>query len=250
MKKLPDYLIIGDIRCGTTSLYHMIIQHSKIVPAIRKELYFFNRFGKDTNWNKGVNWYISQLGNCKKGQITGEATPEYMWNFDKVAPRVKQVCPNTKFIVLLRNPVEKIVSHFYLYVRSYLQNALKPVTTSFDKIIEDTFNEENTETARMGQYILNRTTYVDILKGWFKYFPKEQFLILKSENMFKNPQQTLNKVFKFLNLKSFKINPLHKAKSKSKIMNIKIEEKLYNYFEPYNKKLYELIGQGFNWEKN
>jgi len=179
MKKLPDYILIGDIRCGTTSIYYMMIQHPRIIPASKKELYFFNHFGKDDNWNKGVDWYINKLGGCKEGQITGEATPEYMWNYNKVAPRVKQICPNTKFIIMLRNPVEKIYSHFTMYVTSCLQCHRTPVTMSFDEIMNDTFFKKNNDIAKMGQYILNRTKYINLIKGWFQYFAREKFLILK-----------------------------------------------------------------------
>ena len=248
MKKLPDYLILGNIRCGTTSTYFMMLQHPQIVPAIKKELYFFNHFGKDDLWEKGKEWYISQLGDCQKGQITGEATPGYMWNYNKVAPRVKQICPNTKFIIILRNPIDKIYSHFLLYVRAYLRNKRKPVTTSFDKIMEDTFNKKNTLIAKMGQRILDRTTYVNILKGWLKYFPREQFLILKSEDMFQNPNKVLNQIFTFLGLSPFTITPLHRNKGRRSPMREIWKNKLKEYFEPYNKELYKLIGKNFNWE--
>lgn len=249
MKKLPSYIIIGDIRCGTTSFYNMLIQHPKIVPASCKELYFFNHFGKDDRWNQGIKWYLNHLGDCQEGQITGEATPEYLWAYKKVPQRINQVCPNVKFIVLLRNPVNRIYSHFHLYKRSMEVTHRIPVTNSFYKMMEDTFDNKNNAIANIGRLHLKRGEYAHQLKEWFKIFPREQFLIIKSEDMFKAPNKEVNKAFKFLGIEEHNIEPIHIAKGKRPEMKKEWKDKLKKYFTQPNHELYELLGKNLNWEK-
>src|SRR5690606_12836808 len=72
--QMPDFLIIGAQKCGTTSLYRYLIQHPQIEPAIKKEIHYF-----DLNYNKPIQWYLNQFPALKtqSDRITGEATPYY-----------------------------------------------------------------------------------------------------------------------------------------------------------------------------
>ncbi|HEY9295730.1 MAG TPA: sulfotransferase domain-containing protein, partial [Phormidium sp.] len=107
----PDFIIIGAQKCGTTSLYEYLIQHPQILAASKKEVHFF-----DLNFAKGVDWYRQQFKPVSQKSITGEASPYYIFH-PLVPQRIYQLFPQVKLIVLLRNPVERAISHYYHEVR-------------------------------------------------------------------------------------------------------------------------------------
>src|SRR2546423_13513556 len=113
---IPDFLIIGGQKCGTTSLYYYLIEHPNIAPAVRKQMHFFdNRFKKGFGWYKSnfptifSKWYKTFLH--KQKFVSGEATPYYLFH-PLAASRVHQFLPDVKLIVLLRNPVNRAYSHY------------------------------------------------------------------------------------------------------------------------------------------
>lgn len=113
---LPDYLIIGTQRGGTSSLYNYLVQHPAVGRALTKELRFFDRY-----YGKGVDWYRSCLPSAASRErlrgrsgldlVVGEASPDYL--FSPHAPgRVRQLLPDVKLIVLPRDPVERAWSGY------------------------------------------------------------------------------------------------------------------------------------------
>jgi hypothetical protein len=115
---LPDFIIIGAQRCGTTSLYNYLTQHPLILSALRKEVHYF-----DNNFHKGVSWYqaffplislrngYAKILSIDNSHLTGEATPYYL--FHPLTPkRIAGLLPQVKLIVILRNPVDRAYSHF------------------------------------------------------------------------------------------------------------------------------------------
>ena len=108
MGKLPDFIIIGCQRGGTTSLYNYITSHPDVEPASQKELHFF-----DYNFDKGLDWYKDQFPDNK---ITGETSPYYI--IHPHAPRrIAQAKPDVKILILLRNPGDRAYSHYNLEVK-------------------------------------------------------------------------------------------------------------------------------------
>ena len=176
---LPDFLIIGAARSGTTSLYEYLIQHSSIHSAVGKEVYFF-----DKKYNKGINWYrsffpskfskiiISSLQ--KKSFLTGEATPRYL--FHPHSPkRVHQVIPNVKLIVLLRNPIDRAYSHYQMEVdhgdekltfEEAIEKEEERITTDLERMEKD----ENFYSVNFyRKSYLTRGKYFNQLKRWVVY---------------------------------------------------------------------------------
>jgi len=242
MYKLPSFLIIGEARCGTTSLYEMITQHPKIAHAKRKELYFL----VNANWNK-KDMYKHRLGSCKKDQIIGEATPMYMWRADIVIDRVKYINPNTKLIVCFRNPVSKIYSHFMLrqqYYKLTLKENLKLFMQEASKYLSKKPCNKKVKT------FFDRAKYAIYLKKWLDKFPRNQFKIIQTENLYKYPKRICNEIFTFLGLEFYDVAPIYTHKLKYLKMPKEFKDRLLEYFEPYNKQLYKLLNKNFNWEKN
>lgn len=230
--RLPAFLIIGASRSGTSSLWKMLGQHPLLLPAKDKEPHFFdNLFNKKT-----LDWYVSlwRGDRCSKSTRPYEATPAYLYHSE--APiRIKSILPWAKFIVLLRNPVDRTWSQFYPYINE------------IDATPEWLMTPNN-----IG---IRKSLYAMQLKRWFFYFPEERFLIIKSEDFFKDNMRIANECLSFLGLSEFDFkseyyDPLEWRKKKWGKPEIPENIKVFltEYFRTYNKKLYGLLGRDFGWE--
>jgi len=257
---LPDFLIIGAARSGTTSLYEYLTQHPSVIPGVGKEVYFF-----DKKYDQGINWYKSFFPTkisksrlekkLKRNCITGEATPRYLYH-PYTPKRVFDLIPNVKLIVLLRNPIDRAYSHYQMEVDHGHENlsfeeAIEKEESRVKHEIELMNNNENYYSVEFyRKSYLTRGIYVTQLKNWFKFFPRNQFLIIKSEDFYSNTPYVYNTVLKFLELPEFKLQHYKQFKMRQySSMTNKIRKKLSDYFAPYNKELYKLIGINFNWEE-
>jgi len=174
-------VIIGAGKCGTTSLHYYLGLHPSIFMSKEKELNFF---AVDRQWNKGIDWYKSNFtGNTK---IFGESSPSYTAYplIRDVPKKMHSVIPDAKLMYSIRDPVERIVSH---YVHNYtigLEN----------RNIEDAFNQlDNNE------YII-RSMYFMQLEQYLVHFPKSNILIFTLEDLYNHRLETLQKIFRFLDV--------------------------------------------------
>ncbi|MDJ0519854.1 MAG: tetratricopeptide repeat protein [Trichodesmium sp. MO_231.B1] len=243
----PNFIIIGTGKSGTTSLYNYLTQHPQILPAIKKEIYFWSRY-----FDKGIDWYLAHFPPIPKETkfLTGEATPTYI-NSRHTPERLFRIFPKIKLIVILRNPVDRAVSHYYHEVRLKMENkSLSEVIYSqlerLQKIPESSLQEAYWNHI---SYYVSYGVYVEFIKKWMTIFPREQFLILRSEEFYQEPETTMEKVFNFLDLPKHQLQNYQKLNSGS-YPNIPplIYSTLSNYFQPYNQKLEEYLGMKFNWE--
>jgi hypothetical protein len=232
---LPDFVIIGAQKGGTSFLYHLLTRHPLVEPAARKELHFFDH---PEHFDNGAEWYrrcFPRVGS-KDGQrsITGEATPYYLFD-PPVAKRMAQIVPKARLIALLRNPIDRAYSHYQMQVK----RGTEPRT--FEEAIEQ----------QHSSYV-SRGIYVDQLLRWFEFFSKEQMLILKSEDFFKRPVESLKVVLSFLDLPDWQPEASdlqqrrHSGTYKQK-MDPSTRRRLEAYFEPYNQRLYECLDVDFGW---
>jgi hypothetical protein len=232
---LPDFVIIGAQKGGTSFLYHLLTRHPLVEPAARKELHFFDQ---PELFDNGAGWYrrcFPRLGS-KDGQrsITGEATPYYLFD-PPVAKRMAEIVPKARLIALLRNPVDRAYSHYQMQVK----RGTEPRT------FEEAMEQEHSS-------YVSRGIYVDQLLRWFEFFGKEQMLILKSEDFFERPVETLKVVLAFLDLPDWQPEASelqqrrHMGTYKQK-MDPSTRQRLEAYFEPYNQRLYECLDVDFGW---
>jgi len=256
---LPDFLIIGAARSGTTSLYQYLAQHPSVIPGVGKEIYFF-----DKKFDKGINWYKSffptklsksRLENKQNRKcLTGEATPRYL-HYPHVPKRVFNLIPNVKLIVLLRNPIDRAYSHYQMEVSSGNEELSfeDAIEQEEKRILDDMRKMENDENFYSVYFYrkayLTRGIYVDQLKRWFKFFSKEQFLILKSEDLYSNPSKIYQQALDFLGLQKYELDSFkaHRMRKYSSIRE-KTREKLTEYFRPHNEQLYQLLDRNFDWK--
>jgi hypothetical protein len=256
----PDFLIIGGEKCGTTSLYEYLIKHPDIMPAKGKEVAYF-----DYKFSNGFGWYKTFFPRfitkkfkeilSKNKILSGEATPRYL-NHPNAPKRISNFLPNVKLIVLLRNPIDRAYSHYHM------ESANGREKLSFEESIEQENERINIEYEKMEKdenyygrkyyWYSHREAgiYIKHLKRWMKFFPKNQFLIIKSEDLFENTTDTYNKVLEFLGLPYHELSNYKKFRERQydEKLDPILRKKLSEFYLPYNEQLYEFLNENFDWE--
>ncbi len=251
---LPDFLIIGAQKAGTSSLYSFLTAHPQVASAFKKELHFFD----SRQFGRGEGWYRSNFPppTSENGYkvITGEASPYYIYH-PLAARRAAQVVPHARLIALLRNPVDRAYSDY----NHRLSDGIE--TLGFEEAIEAEEERIKGEKEKMladeGYFsashrrhsYLARGVYVDQIKEWHEHFDPDQLLVLKSEDFFKNTRKMMQLVCDFLSLPEWDAGNFGQGKNRRRYdpMSPAVREKLESYFEPHNKRLYDYLGTDFGW---
>jgi len=177
--RLPDFLGIGAMKCGTTSLHHYLNQHPELILPDKKESNFFY---KQHLYEKGTDWYRSLFRGS--GRISGEISPNYAKSHfvPEMAERIHALLPNVKLIFVVRNPIDRMISH-------HAHNCGKGVE---HRTLESMINE-----LPESNY-LQTTRYFFQLSFYLKYFDRDQILLICSEELRKEPHRIMEKIHKFL----------------------------------------------------
>jgi len=259
LRTLPDFVLIGGQRCGTTSLYNYLVEHPNVLPAFRKETHFFsNHFSKGTTWYRAhfpsrlYKSYVQRR--CDQNCASGEATPYYLFH-PRAPQRVFETIPEVRLIVLLRNPVDRAYSHYHHEVRAGLESLsfeaaiereMKELPRETEKILRDehyhSFDHQNYS-------YLARGIYIDQLESWAKFFDRQQMLILVSEGFDQDPSATLRQVTEFLHLPAWESRTYtryHRAHYAP--MDPAIRKRLSGLYTDHNRRLYEFLGRDLGWE--
>lgn len=174
---LPNFLIIGAPRCGTSWLHRCLVDHPEVAMAKVKEVNFFNSY---KNWSRGVEWYESFFENCESATAIGEATPGYFPSLD-ATERMTKVVPNAKLIAVLRNPIDRAYSMFWLG-----RGCGEYADLSFEQAIIE------------HESLLNPGLYTDHIERTLKFYPRDQLLILLFDDLKHNDADHVKKVFEFI----------------------------------------------------
>ena len=258
LRLTPDFIIIGAQRCGTTSLYNYLIGHPSVAPALTKEVHFFDR-----NFHRGSGWYGAHFPSVAskyyaaqvrgKRFTTGESSPYYI--FHPLAPgRIAEMLPAVKLIVLLRDPIDRAFSHYHHEVRLGME------TLSFEEALareEERLDGEREKVVRDEEYnsfnhqhysYLSRGVYMDQLQVWASLFPKEQTLVLGSEDFYDDPEPTLRRTLEFLELPDWRPEEFARYNfGATPDMDAGARRRLADYFRPHNARLYEFLDRDFGW---
>ncbi len=257
----PSYVIVGEARCGTTSLYRYLTGHPFVGRALTKEVHYFS-----INHHRGWAWYqghfptvaYSRLVGRRLGGtvITGEASPYYLFH-PLAAERIRAELPEAKIIAIFRDPVERAVSLYRHEV------GLGVETLSF----EDALDAEPDRLAGEHERILanpryqgfNHRNYSYVARGFYaknlqRYYDRfsaEQILVLSSEELFRDPDAVLASVLRFLELPAWRpaTFPRHNATDRTPIAPETALRLRSLYAEP-NRQLEELTGRRFGWERD
>lgn len=259
-KRFPTSIIIGVKKGGTRALLNMLEAHPDIVSAHR-ELHYFDY---EENFKKGVEYYIDQMPISRPGQITIEKSPHYFVT-SYVPQRMYMVSPNLKLILIVRDPVSRLISDYtQLDTKKMVKKiAIRP---SFERavLLRNGSINRNYVPVQVSEYGKH-------LKVWLKYFPLEQILIVDGENFILNPFEELQRVERYLQLKPyFQKSQFYfseekgfycwktKRKNEPQCLGDKkgrshpsvdenVIEKLKNYYKSSNQEFYHLAQKKFNW---
>jgi hypothetical protein len=256
---LPDFIIIGAAKGGTTSLYEWLGQHPFVEPASEKEVHYF-----DYNYYRGRDWYRSHFPLAEERRrferehgrpfLTGEASPSYL-SHHWAPQRLARALPRARLIVTLRDPVERAYSQFQMSRREG-EEELDDFGAAVDAE-EARLVPERERAARSSHYnswpigcwsYLMRGRYADQLERWFELIPREHFHFLTLEQLVADAQRALDGVHGFLGLtphRCAELKALHTASYEP--VDPATRARLAEYFRPHNERLYELLGVDFGW---
>jgi hypothetical protein len=176
---LPNFLVIGAAKSGTTSLHGYLSQHPQIfMPSFKSLAYFDPRL----RWNLGTDWYKSHFTECRIAN--GEASPQYTMApmVPGVPQRIKSVLGTPKMIYIIRDPVDRILSDYTEIMEQWPSDR--------------TFRADEIETTWKQSLLTSR--YFFQLSEYLKVFPRETILVVLLERLNGNPHRVLREIFRFL----------------------------------------------------
>lgn len=169
--RLPDFLVIGVPKGGTTTLAAHLAAHPGVHVAPQKEVDFFQ-----ARWDLGVEWYRTNFAGARPGQRVGEATPWYLAH-PQAAQRMAQVVPQAKLVALLRNPVDRAYSQYWW------QRAFQVEQRSFEQAVEDELRDPAQVPTGMPVGYLAAGRYAEQLRRLAEHYPREAVLVRLTEDL-------------------------------------------------------------------
>jgi hypothetical protein len=260
MRSLPEFLIIGGQRCGTTSLYQYLARHPAVAPAaLNKGIHYF-----DTNFDRSIRWYRSHFPTdaykatlrLRRGVprvITGEGTPYYV--FHPLAPgRIAEALPDARSILILRDPVERAQSHYQHEVARGFETL--PFEEALEREDERLAGEEERMLAdplyfsysHQHHSYVARGKYLAQIERWLSFFPREQLLIMDAGDLFRDPDAAFRSVLRFLGLEEISLSGYAKMNAHTySTMSGRARTFLESRFEESNRALGAFLGRDLGW---
>jgi hypothetical protein len=247
LRPLPDFLILGAQKAGTTALYAYLRWHPEITGPSFKEVSFFDR-----HYKRGERWYRAHMPVRRSG-IVGEASPSYL--FHPLAPeRVAQLLPDARLIALLRNPVDRAFSHYQHEV------ALGREQLSFEEAIARESERMDGELERMlarpayfsyawwNYTYLARGRYVEQLERWLAAFPPDQLLVLLTDELAEDTAGTYRRALDFLGVDEVGLDSYPRIFEREyQELEPALRARLEDEFAEPNRRLAELLGRDLPW---
>ena len=246
--KLPDFLIIGAQKAGTTSLASYLAAHPQVLIPKCKEVHFFS-----DGFVQGVDWYQSHFTVGRRRRVrsllrrtppsAGEATPYYLFH-PLAASRCSKLLPEARIVIMLREPVDRAYSH-YNFMRKLGHEQL-----SFEEAIDAESSRLAGELERLEadpSYVsfnyrnfsyLSRGVYLPQIQLWLNFRHPEQMLVISSEEFFRHPESQYHRVLKFLSLPDWEPSD-YRAQNVGEYdpMSPTTRERLTGYYESHNQRL-------------
>lgn len=178
---LPNLIIIGAMKCGTTSLYSYLNLHPEVHMSPVKELDFFI---EEKNWKRGTQWYCSQF--TESAAVIGEASPNYTKYpaFKGVPERMSKLIPNAKLIYLVRDPINRAISHYFHQYTARKEH----------RSLNEAFLDLN------NNHYMSCSLYASQLDRFLAFYSLSNILVISLEELERNRQEVLSKIFRFLDV--------------------------------------------------
>jgi len=242
LRPLPDVVIIGTQRGRTTSLFEWLAAHPAVSPAFTKEVHYFDRF-----YGNGERWYRAHFPLRRRGHLALEATPYLL--FHPLAPQraAADLPAGTRFVALLRDPVQRAVSHYWHSRRIGAEDQPLEVALA----LEDERLAGQEEVVRQGGESFPyrnfsyraRGHYAEQLRRWFAAVGRERLLVLRSEDLYAGSPET-SRVLEWLGLSPHGVPfPATNEAPRRHPEEERVLAGLRLHFAPYNEDLYTLLGE-------
>jgi hypothetical protein len=252
LRGLPSALIIGAQRSGTTSLFNYLAQHPDVLLPLAKEIHYF-----DLHYARGVRWYRGRFPfghRLRSPVLTLDASPYYLPH--PLAPeRAVRLLPDVKLVAVLRNPIDRTLSHYQHEVRAGRETL--SLAEALEREAERLAGEEERLRRDPDYYSYNhhrysythRGRYIEQIRRWAQHFPRSRFLVVQSERLFRDPAAVSAAVYDFLGLRPHRLeryDPFYQG-NYDRAMPADLRKRLSVYFEPHNRELYRWLGEEFDW---
>jgi hypothetical protein len=256
----PDYLLIGAQKAGTTSLHRYLAEHPAILTASVKEVRYFNRF-----YERGESWYRAHFPLELRARAVrrrldvepavGEASAVYLFD-PRVPERVHALDPAMRLIAVLRDPVERAYSHYQMEVRwgrepLPIHEALDREAAELPGLLEHALAHPlDTSDGGFPRSYVGRGRYAEQLERWLSFFPRDQLLVLTSDELLEDPAEVVARVAAFLGIPEYRAGhyPLEGVRPYP-AMPGEIRQRLAVVFEPENRRLEDLLGRELPWSR-
>lgn len=179
---LPNFLIIGAPKAGSSTLAAYLAVHPHVFVAPEKEVHFF-----DDNFHRGLDWYRGRFAEVRGELAIGDATPTYMYS-DEAIERMARLLPNAKLIVILRNPVERAYSHYWWNRALYEQRSFEDAIRAELVAVEKPFKRNYLAGGR----------YLERLERVCSHYPRSSLNVVILEELRASPGAAYAEVCRFL----------------------------------------------------
>jgi hypothetical protein len=175
---LPNVLIVGGLKCGTTSVHHYMNLHPEIGMSRPKELNFFV---EELNWRLGADWYRSHFS--ADAPVRGESSPHYTNHprFAGVPERIRGLCPDARLIYMVRDPVKRMLSHYVHNIGGRYER----------RPIDEALGDPNTA-------YVDRSRYWTQLERYLAHFDPERIMVVAQEDLHERRAETMREIFAFV----------------------------------------------------
>jgi hypothetical protein len=262
-RMLPNFLICGGQRCGTTSLYRALAAHPAVVKAVlHKGVHYF-----DTDYHRGLNWYrahfpLRATAAAIETRVgvpaqTFESSPYYMYH-PHAAARIARDLPGARLIVLVRDPVERAYSqHAHEVARGFETErdfaralALEPsrVDGEVARMLSDptyhSFSHQHHAYRARGEYITHLRRLADLIG-------RDRLHVVEAERFFTRPEECYDEVLDFLGLPRLGYPPFerHNARPRAAAMPAALRAELREHYRPHDEQLCAFLGREVSWSR-
>lgn len=262
-RPLPDFLVLGTKRGGTTSFWNYLISHPSVVPMfptaehLKSPHYFYWHYDKGERWYRShfhTRWWRTRLEQRSgRPTVTGEASPYYLYD-PRVPARVAAAMPAAKVIVLLREPVARAYSHYWERVDQGVEpltfrEALAAEDGRIDGEVERMEREPSYYSRAHDWYSYrDRGVYLPQMQRWLSVLPREQVLVLRSQDFYADPQATLDCTTTWLGLEPSGLNTRRRHNHRpAREMESDLRDELREFYREPNAALSRQLDLDLGW---
>lgn len=261
-KAVTDFFILSPPKCGTTSLFYMLSQHKELDPCSIKEPYFFSN-----KYHEGIDWYNQLYSGTG---LKFESSTNY-FSSKKAIKNIAESCSkDVKYIVILRHPVDRIISHYKHFRAINLIRSTPAIKQKFQSEVEwfDQFDRYpfngldftfddfiSGKKNKVLHRILLDSLYINHIFNIHKFVDHKNILFISYDEFKKDNLSTLNQIMDFLKVSHAEIDPIkwnsvetwEKYAPVSNEISSDIMQFLYSYYKPHSEKLQDYLGMKFDW---